>query len=242
MTQPLSRATASEHKKVSDVVKWEVNPDFTRSVLPVGVGIGLNVGDIVELISAKYEKIVTAANAHGIFLQNTRTELKDAIATLTFGGVPIADELVTVNGRAYKFVAAPSADDDVDIAGDAAGCLNNLMNAVNGSTGTGASVEFNPGTPVAHATVTAEVLPGDKIQFRSLIPGVVGNAYTLTTDVTLGTVSGATFSGGQGVDPTNGVILLRGGAIVDGTQLAYNGTTKATVDAALLVLGIQVVG
>lgn len=235
----LGTSTQAEGKKLTDVVKYEADQTHSRDELTLGTNVGFEIGDVVEIISTKAEKIVTAGNATGVYLERANTALVAALATLGFPTNPSADDEVIVNGRTYKFVVSPSTTDDIDIGSDAEESLMNLLSAINLS-GTGGDVQYGTGTTV-NLHVSAEILPGDVIQFRALIPGTVGNALTLTSDVSDVVLSGATFSGGQSTDQATGVILRRA-ATVDGTQLNYNGVTEATAKAALIALGIKVIG
>jgi hypothetical protein len=50
---------------------------------------------------------------------------------------PTANDIVTIGGVTFKFVASPSAAGDVKIGADAATSLANLVSAINGATGAG---------------------------------------------------------------------------------------------------------
>lgn len=235
MVDTLSSAISSEPKKITDVVKFEVDQTHCRIEGALGGDAGLEIGDIVELISSVYVKVETAANAAGIFLSRKDTALRYATADLTFGANASATDIVTVNARVYTYIATVGTDDDIDVGSDADASLDNLMACIN--LGVGSGSEYQAST--AHTTVSAEIRTGDTLRFRSLLPGSVGNSYTLTTDVTGATVT--EFSGGAAVDPAKGTILTRGPATVDGNQLDYNGATVADVDGPLLILGIKVI-
>lgn len=52
---------------------------------------------------------------------------------------PTADDTVTINGVAFKFVASPSAAGDVDLGADDAASRANLIAAINGGAGAGSA-------------------------------------------------------------------------------------------------------
>ena len=99
-----------------------------------------------------------------------------ATGTVTSTGVNVtADDTVTINGKAYKFVAAPAAEGDVDIGADAATTLQNLLNAIN-----------HAGTPdtdyvcaAMHPTVMGKTVTATVLTLEALTVGAGGNALTL---------------------------------------------------------------
>lgn len=239
MADALSTAVTTEPKKVSDVVKWEADPLFSRVEGGLIADQGLDIGDIVELSGTDYTRLVTTS-PDGIFIQKLETLLIRATADLTFAANPTADDTVVIGGRTYTFVAAPSSGDDIDIGSDAAESADNLMAAINGGVGAGSA--YIEGSPVENAHVTAKPRVGDVLRVVAKTPGAAGNAVALSSaGATEPTWSAATLLGGRGTDPPKGVILVRD-SVVDGTQLNYNGQTVATVNTALLALGIVVKG
>jgi len=115
-----------------------------------------------------------------------------ATGNVTFGGLPVADETVTINGEVYTFKAARAAAFEVTIGADAEATADNLLAAIN-LDGNGT---YNPtDAGVGVVTITAAA------------PGVAGNAVTLAESATNTTVSGATLTGG--VDAVIGVPMGR---------------------------------
>jgi hypothetical protein len=109
-----------------------------------------------------------------------------AAGTLTVTANFTANDQVKIGNVTYKFVATPSAANDVDLGGSAATSLANLVKAING-TGT-EGVEYAAGTAqVADvaASTTATVLT-----VTAKTPGTHGNNYILE-EVTDG---GSTYS------------------------------------------------
>lgn len=239
MVDTLSTAVTTEPKKISDVVKWEADPLFSRVEGTLVADEALDIGDIVELSGSDYTRLVTTS-PDGIMIQKKETLLVRGTADLTFAAQVTANDTVTINGRAYTFVAAPSSADDIDIGGTVEATMDNLMAAINGGVGSGSA--YIDGSPVENADVTCKPRAGDVLRVVAKTPGAAGNAVTLASaGATEPTWSAATLLGGRGTDPPKGVILVRD-CVVDGTQLNYNGQTVATVNTALKALGIIVIG
>jgi hypothetical protein len=116
-----------------------------------------------------------------------------ATATITLGSNPANNNSVTINGTAYTFKAVLSgAADQVLIGAANTDTAQNLTDAINTAAGIGTT--YGSGT-TKHATVSAEV-SSNVVTLTALLPGVVGNAYTLAKVGAAITRSGATFSGG----------------------------------------------
>lgn len=142
-----------------------------------------------------------------------------ATATVTFsGGVPTAEDTVTVEGREYTFVVAPDEEDEVAIGGTAGETAANFAAVINGEI-TGQS---------AHEDVRAHITAAGVVTLVARTPGTDGNALTLTESADNVAVSGGgTLSGGnnqvgvQAVGITLAPVL--GNAKVQGVGVAFQG-------------------
>lgn len=105
-----------------------------------------------------------------------------ATGNVTFGGLPLADETVTINGEVYTFKAAAAAPFEVTIGADAEETADNLLATIlaDGDTDT----YFPTDAGVGVVTITATV------------PGTDGNSISLAEAATNTTVSGALLTGG----------------------------------------------
>ena len=136
-----------------------------------------------------------------------------SFATLDFtGGVnagaapaAAAGDSVTVGNQTYNFVAAlttPTANQiQVLVGSTEAASLNNLVNAVNGGSGSGETYAYGSSAGVntaASAAVSTNATTGlDQVVFTALTKGTVGNTIaSSTTGSGANTFSGALFSGG----------------------------------------------
>lgn len=124
-----------------------------------------------------------------------------AKAKLTFSGLPLDAETVTINGKVYTFQdTLTDVDGHVLIGADAEETIDNLVAAINGETGAGTTYAAST---VAHTTVTAAKSGTDKCILTAIIGGTLGNAYTLAEAATNVARDAATFGTEQaGVDPT----------------------------------------
>lgn len=148
-----------------------------------------------------------------------------ATGTVTFTGVPTADDTVTIDGIVYTFKASPSAANEVDIGGDADTNGANLAKAIN-RTGT-PGTEYGADT-AAHPTVEASNSSGT-VTITARDPGTVGNGVTLAESADNTTVSGANLTGG-----TDGAAQDVGWNIVKNAQ-----GTGVAADTNLGDLGVE---
>jgi hypothetical protein len=102
-----------------------------------------------------------------------------ATGSVTFTGLPVADETVTINGQVYVFKAAAVGALEVTIGADA------------DETGTNFAAKVNANSIVVTAINTAGV-----VALEAISGGTGGNAITLAEAATNTTVSGATLTGG----------------------------------------------
>jgi hypothetical protein len=134
--------------------------------------------------------------------------LEKAKGVLTVTGNFSANDTVLLGGVTYKFVASPSAANDVDLGASAAVSLQNLAAAINGSGTEGTTYAADTLTvPCVVATTTTTTLTvtarfggswGNAIDFREGTDG--GGKFSITTAI----------SGGSGDldDWADGVVQL----------------------------------
>jgi hypothetical protein len=117
----------------------------------------------------------------------------NATGTLTFTGLPVANETFTVGGVTYTFKASVTTTaNQIKIGADATATAANVAAAVNAGVGSG--TVYGSAT-VANSLVSASSALG-VVTFTSLREGTQGNAVTLTEALTNATVSGAVLTGG----------------------------------------------
>jgi len=85
--------------------------------------------------------------------------LDDRTAALVLNDRPSPGAWVRIDGKTYRFVAAPAADGEVLIGDDAATTLDNLRFAIDRRRNAGG--RYGPAT-TPHPTVTAKRVPGDR--------------------------------------------------------------------------------
>ena len=128
-----------------------------------------------------------------------------ATGVLTFGGAPVNDETVTIDGKVYTFRAAingASVNGDVLNTLVASTALDNLIAAIN--LGAGAGVTYAAAMTL-HPTVSAAAGAGDTMVATAKVRGVAGDALTNATNVTLGSWAPVgTFTGGLDASLTGG--------------------------------------
>lgn len=119
-----------------------------------------------------------------------------ATGTITSSGVNVtADDTATINGKAYKFVATPTDEGDVDIGASAAATLDNLKLAINRTEpDTNDGVKYK--CAAAHPTVAATTNTDTVQTLEALTEGAGGNALTLAKSAVTITVSHDHLEGG----------------------------------------------
>lgn len=110
------------------------------------------------------------------------TDKIKAQGTITFSGVPIENDTITIGTDTYtwKYTAVNSLE--VTIGADAAACVANLIDTINN----------DPWPPVVYA----EPGTGTSVLLTALIPGSGGNSIVLTESCTNVTVDGTGTLGG----------------------------------------------
>lgn len=166
--------------------------------------------------TAMPDALITPSDSDRIIAVKTTTGgvlAVQATNTVTSSGVNVtADDTVTVNGKAYKFVAAPAVEGDVDIGATAEETLSNLLNAINHA----GELEVDHFCAAAHPTVMAVSSNATVLNLRALAFGAGGNALTLAKSAVTLTVGGGTFSGGVTAVPLKdgtirGILTYRSG-------------------------------
>ena len=153
-------------------------------------------GDVDEATpGASAEKKYRFTSDTKVLVDLNTTEF--ATGVLTFTGIGVEDETVTIGDVTYTWKAAPSAANEVDIGVDAATCVTNLVAAIN--AGAGAGTLYGTGT-VANPKASAADGAGDTIDLTSK----VSNDNTIPTTETMtnasfgaATLTGATDSAGS---------------------------------------------
>ena len=126
----------------------------------------LRVSDIISVLGTSVvsgDDELAARKAHGL--------------VIITGGVPTANDTITLDGVAYTWKAAPTAAKEVDIGADAATSALNLIAAIMVS-GTEDS-EYGAGT-IKHPTIDAAVDGNGMIELSYALAGVAGNGVVLS--------------------------------------------------------------
>lgn len=123
-----------------------------------------------------------------------------ATGTVTFSGVPVANDSVTLNGVTFTFKASPASVYELAIPASA----NAAASALAAAASSVADPALASASYVANAGVVTITYGNPAIYGTTGKPSVDGNAYTLAKTGTSATVSGATLTGG--VDPTSAML------------------------------------
>lgn len=125
-----------------------------------------------------------------------------ASALLTFSGVGVLNNTITIQGHVYTLVPAPSAPDMVKIGGTADETARNFADAVN-ATEDQAGFTYGVGT-VAHADVYATVQDAI-VRVTARIAGPAGNALTVSETSPHASWGSATLTNGD-----DGLVVIDG--------------------------------
>jgi hypothetical protein len=107
-----------------------------------------------------------------------------AIGDILFGANPSPADTITLNGVTITFVSTVTTTHQVEIQGNLAATLTQLVSVLNG-------------LPGANLIVASYNVDATHLNITYKTPGTAGNAYTLAASVA--TPSGATLTGGSGV-------------------------------------------
>jgi hypothetical protein len=127
-----------------------------------------------------------------------------ATGTITFTGLPVEDETITVNGIVYTFKTAAVTAVEITIGADATEMASN----------TAAKIDANQTLTLDAVNVSGVVTVSAKES------GTYGNAYTLAEAATNTAVSGATLTGGvDKVEITGDGVDSLGDALATATKI-----------------------
>lgn len=120
-----------------------------------------------------------------------------ATGTITFSGLPVADETITVNGVVFTFKASADPDlNEVTIGADEIETADNVRVKLSASTNAALTVASYTDDDAGEVTITYDTI------------GPEGDAFTLAESATNTAVSGATLTGGDGFVPVERAIRL----------------------------------
>lgn len=147
-----------------------------------------------------------------------------ATALLTFTLAGVADQAVTIGGRAYTLKAALTGADQVKIGVDNFATARNLADALN-RTEVLEGTSFGTGT-LANGQVEAAASDGI-VRVTARVGGVAGNAIAVAT-----TVAGATWDHPTLTDGNDGLVVRNPPAVQEATLLAEPspGSVKMAID------------
>lgn len=131
-----------------------------------------------------------------------------ATGTLTFGGIPLNTETVTIDGKVYTFqTVLTDVDGNVLIGASASDSLDNLIAAINLDAGAGTLYATST---TMHPTVSAAAGAGDTMVATAKASGIAGNSIGTTSTVTLGVWAVATLLGGLDGTPVADYVQIGG--------------------------------
>lgn len=194
----LMRITGESISHAKDtVVSAEVRSDRQVSDMPE-VGSAANGGINFELSYTAFQPFIEAAMFNTLAVLNASGSWNiitgaQAAQILTFSGLAIADETVTIGGTVYTFKAVPAGAYQVDIGVTAEACIDNLVAAINEAAGEGTL--YGDGT-VAHPTVTAAKTSATELTVTAKSQGTTANATATTETLTNAAWTAAVLSGG----------------------------------------------
>lgn len=137
-----------------------------------------------------------------------------ATGTLTFSGIAVENNTVTIDGKVYTFNAVLGSDDgDVLIGANAAAGVLNLVRAIMLGAGSGS---LYAAATTLHNSVTAVDGAGDTVVVTAKAAGAAGN--TIDTAQTLGSGTWADTTLLGGVDP---------GALAFSSAVALDTSTRS---------------
>lgn len=183
---------------VDVTIKTETKPvqvDQFGNTLVNEVILGRTVTVKCPFAETDLDTLYAITKASGATLTDSGTV---ATGTLTFSGVPLANDTIVINGHTFTYVASltnPVTKDTVLIGADPVTTIANTVTALQQSS----DPAVLAGTYVGSATTLTVNY------YRS---GVTGNSFTLAATGTKITTSGATLTGG--VDGTRNVQVVTG--------------------------------
>lgn len=184
--------------------------DFTGTVGIPSSRKSMPLADIAYTIDIEFDgsSDVATINLDNGTASGDVTGVK-AAGTITFTGLPVANETITVRGVVYTFKAAASLATEITIGADATATAANTASKID-----------------ANDSLVDAVNVLGVVTISAANTGEYGNAYTLAEAATNTAVSGATLSGG--VDK----VVITG----DGVDALGNALPTATAIHGILVL------
>ena len=163
-----------------------------------------------------------------------RFEGRSAIAEYIFGGLPVADETLTIGDRTYTFVSSLSdfVENQVLIGASAADCAENLVAAING--GSTAGTNYSSLTTANVSALATLQDDGVSVRLTARNTGSEGNDIPLDGTVTNLTQTsgfvGGTDTGSQAREFPRAALFDAAGVIVSGVP---ENVKMATVEYAV---------
>lgn len=106
---------------------------------------------------------------------------------LTFTGIGVAGDTVTIGATTYTYAASAGAANTVVVGGATANSVANLISAINASAGAGTT--YGTGT-VANASASAAAGAGTTILVTAKTAGTAGNSIAVASSLTHGSWAG----------------------------------------------------
>lgn len=160
-------------------------PAIVTRARPVGQNTSLKKWAVVGIGALGVLSMATAGAVAGV----------KATQNLTFSGVAIANETVTINARVYTFKAAPALANEVLVGVTAAACAANLIAAINADPAQ-SGVAFGAGTAVHADVVAQQGATTSIVRIVAKTIGAAANALATTETLTNGAWGAATLAGG----------------------------------------------
>lgn len=157
-----------------------------------------------------------------------------AVGILTLTGNALNNETVTIDGKVYTFQdSLTNVDGNVQIAGTAAGSLDNLIAAITLGSGAGT---FYAALTTLHPTVTAAAGAGDTLDATAKVPGIGGNTIATLEGLTNGGWDAAVLEDGEGAADGDVLVALPSAAIDNLIAAITLGAGAGTAYAAATTL------
>ncbi len=127
----------------------------------------------------------------------------NAFGTITFSGLPVANDTITVRGVTYTFKASAATATEITIGANATATATNTASKLN-----------------ANDSLITAISAAGVVTVSAANTGEYGNAYTLAKSATNTAVSGANFTGGvDKVVITNDGVDYLGAALATATKI-----------------------
>ena len=134
--------------------------------------------------NSNYERFEFTSGTTGITSSVSFLKTSAGVGSVAFAGQPTATHTLTIDGTVITFVASGATGNQVNIGTDTAHTLANLLAFLGSSTD-------------ANLIKSTYSVVASTLYAVSVATGTTGNAYTLATNDSNLTISGATFAGGS---------------------------------------------